>query len=128
MTMPKVAKLLSLAAMSLAIATPAFAEGDAAAGKRVFNKCKSCHVLAEGKHRTGPSLYQIIGRTAGSTDYKRYSDEMKASGIVWNEETLTPYLKKPSDYVPGTNMKFPGLRKDADIANVIAYLKAESGS
>ncbi|MGI9367462.1 MAG: cytochrome C, partial [Ruegeria sp.] len=27
------------------LAVPAFAEGDAEAGKKTFNKCKSCHLV-----------------------------------------------------------------------------------
>ena len=50
---------------------------------------------------------------------------MKSSGIVWDEDTLTAYLRAPKKYLKGTKMAFVGLRKDADIANVIAYLKAQ---
>jgi cytochrome c len=50
---------------------------------------------------------------------------MKASGIVWDEETLTEYLRAPKKYIKGTKMAFVGLKKDADIDNVIAYLMAE---
>ena len=49
---------------------------------------------------------------------------MKASGIVWDEETLAAYLRAPKKYVKGTKMAFVGLKKDADIENIIAYLKA----
>ena len=48
---------------------------------------------------------------------------MKASGLVWDDATLAAYLKKPRKFVKGTKMAFAGLRKDKDIANVIAYLK-----
>ena len=51
---------------------------------------------------------------------------MKSSGIVWNEESLDGYLKKPEAYVRGTRMLFVGLRKESDRANVIAYLKSYS--
>ena len=108
-------------------ATPALASGDVAAGEKVFKKCKACHVVDAEKHKTGPHLVNIMGRAAGSADgYKKYSDAMKSSGIVWNEETLDGYLEKPKDYVKGTRMAFAGLRKEEDRANVIAYLKSYS--
>ncbi len=44
-------------------------------------------------------------------------------GLVWDDEKLDAYLKKPKEVVPKTKMAFPGLRKDSDRANVIAYLK-----
>ena len=34
---------------------------DADAGKKVFNKCKSCHVLKEEQNRLGPHLVKIFG-------------------------------------------------------------------
>jgi cytochrome c2 len=108
-------------------ATPALASGDVAAGEKVFKKCKACHVVDAEKHKTGPHLVNIMGRAAGSADgFKKYSDAMKSSGIVWNEETLDGYLEKPKAYVKGTRMAFAGLRKEEDRANVIAYLKSYS--
>ena len=108
-------------------AIPALASGDVAAGEKVFKKCKACHVVDAEKHKTGPHLVNIMGRAAGSADgFKKYSDAMKSSGIVWNEETLDGYLEKPKAYVKGTRMAFAGLRKEEDRANVIAYLKSYS--
>ena len=99
---------------------------DINAGEKVFKKCKACHYADREKHKTGPHLVNLIGRTAGSLeDYKKYSKAMKASGIVWDEETLTEYLRAPKKYIKGTKMAFVGLKKDADIENVIAYLMAE---
>ena len=107
--------------------TPALASGDVAAGEKVFKKCKACHVVDAEKHKTGPHLVNIMGRTAGSADgFKKYSDAMKSSGIVWNEETLDAYLENPKAYVKGTRMAFAGLRKEEDRVNVIAYLKSYS--
>ena len=99
---------------------------DIKAGEKVFKKCKACHYADREKHKTGPHLVNIIGRTAGSLeDYKKYSKAMKASGIVWDETTLADYLRAPKKYIKGTKMAFVGLKKDADIENVIAYLMAE---
>ena len=100
--------------------------GDIDAGAKVFKKCKACHWANKEKNKTGPHLVGIIGRTAGSLEsYKKYSKAMKESGIVWDETTLTDYLRAPKKYLKGTKMAFVGLKKDADIENVIAYLKAQ---
>ena len=97
----KFIKTLPLIALGFGLsATPALASGDVAAGEKVFKKCKACHVVDAEKHKTGPHLVNIMGRAAGSADgYKKYSDAMKSSGIVWNEETLDGYLEKPKAYV-----------------------------
>jgi len=117
--------IICLASIGL-FATPALAS-DVTAGEKVFKKCKACHVVGSAKHKTGPHLVKLFGRAAGTVDgYKRYSEAMKSSGIVWNEETLHGYLEKPKAYVEGTRMIFAGLKKESDRANVIAYLKTFS--
>ena len=99
-------------------------QGDIEAGAKVFKKCKACHVVDKEKNKTGPHLVNLFGRTAGSLEDYKYSKAMKASGIVWDEETLAGYLRAPKKYVKGTKMAFVGLKKDADIENIIAYLKS----
>ena len=71
----------------------------------------------------GPVLNGLFGRKSGSVEGYNYSDANKNSGLTWDEATLTDYLKNPRAKVPGTKMTFAGLKKDEDIANVIAYLK-----
>ncbi len=105
----------------------ALAEGDAAAGKRVFAKCMACHAVQEGQHRVGPSLYGIIGRTAGTVEgFRNYSSANKESGVVWTPAVLFEYLEKPQEFMPGTRMIFPGLPSEKDRADVIAYLQTVS--
>ena len=96
--------------------------GDAAKGEKVFKKCKACHVVEEGKNKTGPSLYGVVGRAAGSIEGYKYSKAMAGSGLVWDAETLAAYLTNPKKYLKGTKMAFAGLKKEKDRADVIAYL------
>lgn len=98
--------------------------GDAVKGQKLFKRCKACHYVDKEKHKTGPHLVAVIGRAAGSLDDYKYSKAMKASGLVWDEKTLAAYLKAPKKFVKGTKMAFAGLKKDMDIADIIAYLKA----
>ncbi len=99
------------------------AEGDAANGEKIFKKCKACHSLEAGKNKVGPSLAGLFGRTAGTVEGFKFSTAMKDSGIVWDEETLNSFLEKPKQVVPKTRMAFPGLKKEQERADVIAYLK-----
>jgi cytochrome c len=102
---------------------PAHAQ-DAAAGEKVFLKCKACHQIGDGaKNAVGPVLNGVVGRPAGNYPNYSYSDANKNSGLTWDEATLKVYLKNPRAKVPGTKMIFPGLTNDDDINNVIAYLK-----
>ena len=117
--------LLSALALSL-LTSPAFAEGDAAAGEKVFRKCKSCHAVGDGaKNKVGPMLDGIVGMAAGQNPDFKYSDsllEKAGEGLVWDEATIAAFLAKPKDVIPKTKMSFAGLRKEDDIADVIAYL------
>jgi len=107
------------------LAGPALAEGDAASGEKVFNKCKACHTVEEGKNKVGPSLHNIIGRAPATVEGFKYSKGMEAfaSGHVWDDETLSAYLEAPKNMVKGTKMAFVGLKKPEERADVIAYLK-----
>jgi cytochrome c len=99
---------------------------DAAAGEQVFTKCKACHIADKDQNKIGPSLHGLFGRTAGTHPDFKYSPAMTdagKNGLVWDEAKLTVYLHDPKAMVKGTKMAFPGLKNDADIANVIAYLK-----
>ena len=120
-------KIVGFTAVLAAFGSPAMADGDAAAGKKVFKKCKACHALEEGKKKVGPSLFGVIGRAAGAVEGFKYSKAMMESGLTWDDETLAKYLTKPKDLVPKTKMSFAGLRKEDDIENVIAYIKANGG-
>ncbi len=114
----------ALVAVSLALSMgTAEAAGDSAKGKKVFNKCKACHNVDNEKNKVGPHLVGIFGRTAGAVDGFKYSKAMKGSGIVWDETTIAEYLKAPKTYIKGNRMAFAGLKKQADVDNVIAYLK-----
>ena len=120
-------KIIGIVAAFAAFSAPALAAGDADAGKKVYNKCKACHALDEGKNKVGPSLFGVLGKPAASVKGFKYSKAMKESGLTWDDATLAKSLAKPKEVVPGTRMAFGGLKKDADVENVIAYIKANGG-
>ena len=116
------AALISLMALS----TPALAEGNIKAGKKIFKKCKACHDVKEGKNKVGPSLYNIVGATAGKVEGFKYSKAMAESGLVWDEANLRAFVTKPKELVPGNRMAFAGLKKEKQIDDLIAYLNSVS--
>lgn len=122
-----IVKAIGLAAVLAAFSAPALAAGDADAGKKVFNKCKACHALEEGKNKVGPTLFGVMGNKAASVPGFKYSKALQDSGLTWDDATLAKFLAKPKDVVPGTRMAFAGLKKDDEISDVIAYIKANGG-
>lgn len=114
--------LTATAMLGLAFALPARADGDAAAGKIVFNKCAICHTVDPAKKGIGPTLFGVVGRKSASVEGFSYSEAMKNANKTWDAATLDQYLTNPKAMVPGTKMVFPGLPKPEDRANVIAYL------
>jgi len=106
-----------------ASAGQAFAAGDAAAGEKVFAKCKACHQVGEGaKNAVAPELNGLDGRKAAAAEGYNYSDPMKASGITWDAASFKEFIKNPKAKVPGTKMIFQGLASESDQDNVWAYL------
>lgn len=118
--------LVVLIGALLASAAPAQEVGDAAAGETVFKKCMACHAVGEGaRNKVGPVLNGIVGRQAGTFPEYRYSPAMVKAGedgLIWTPEELAKYLLSPKETVPGNKMAFAGLKEQADIDNVIAYL------
>ncbi|WP_170515592.1 c-type cytochrome [Ruegeria atlantica] len=102
----------------LAIASQAVAVGDPAKGEKLYNRCSSCHaIIKDGEILvkggiTGPNLYGVVGRVAGSeTDYLygserlpigMFTDDMIRAGnegLVWTEENIIAYSQDPIGFI-----------------------------
>lgn len=102
--------------------------GDLENGQKQFQLCRSCHTIAEGgANMTGPNLYGIFGRTAGTVEKFRYSEPLKAAGFVWDGAKLDQWLADPRGFLPGNRMSFMGVKDAKNRTDLIAYLKVETG-
>jgi cytochrome c len=139
-------KLTALAVLSTVLAAPAFAAGDAEAGAKVFNKCQTCHVVANeagetlaGKNaKTGPNLYGVVGRAAGTYPEFKYGESivaLGASGYTWTEADLAVYLADPAKFLKEktgddkakSKMSFK-LNNEKEAADVAAFLATFSAA
>lgn len=104
------------------------AAADIAKGEKVFKKCKACHGIEEGAHKTGPSLWGVVGHEIGNAEgFGSYSGKLPA-GEAWTADNLNAFLEAPKKWAPGTSMGFAGLKKPEDRAALIAYLNEADGT
>lgn len=97
---------------------------DVERGAKIFKKCASCHNINKGEGaKVGPNLYAVVNRPKGSMSGFAYSDGLKAKGGIWDRESINQFITKPKDYIAGTKMAFPGLKKPQERADVILYLE-----
>jgi len=122
---------IAVAAATLLASGAAFAQGgpkpktaEEAAGRQVFHHCAACHSLDSSKNAFGPSLYNVVGRKAGSIPRFDYSEAMKMSGIVWNEDNLRQWIADNEKLVPGTRMRHIAITDKAEQDYLIAFLKS----
>jgi cytochrome c len=119
------ALVLGLGLAAAASAAPA--AGDAANGKKLFDqRCMVCHTSDKGAaNGVGPNLWGVYGDKAADVPGFNFSDKLKASGLVWNPETLDKWLTNPQAVVPGTKMAIAP-NNPAERADLIAYLKTRA--
>ena len=106
----------------VAMPLPTYAQGDAAAGEKIFAHCAPCHSNKPGENKVGPSLAGVFGRKSGTEPGYNYSSAMKAADVTWDEKTLDEYLQGPGKFVRGTRMVY-FVPNEKDRQDVIAYLK-----
>lgn len=127
------------------MAGPALADGhgvtgDAEAGEGGFKACQSCHVvrnadgeaLAGRNARTGPNLFGIAGRQAGSVAGFRYSSSLAAAGeggLIWDEDSFAGFVQDTTGWLrehlgddsARSKMTYK-VRSAEDAANIWAFL------
>lgn len=85
-------------------------------------RCRECHSLIPGDHRSAPSLATIFDGPVADSAYDAYSDALAAQGGRWTREALVAYLTDPQRFAPGTTMPSPGIDDPAAIAAIVDYL------
>jgi cytochrome c len=96
--------------------------------QRLWLQCRACHTLKAGEpDKTGPNLHRLFGAKAATLRPSyAYSSALKASAIVWNEQTLDAWLRQPAALVRGNRMAYAGLADPAQRKSLIVWLKHET--
>jgi cytochrome c len=99
-------------------------KASADAGQDVFKRCLQCHTPDKGgRNLVGPNLWGIVGRKVGEVGGFPYSDAMKTKGGDWDWSHLAAYLHDPKAAIPGNKMAFPGIKDDAELADLLIYVR-----
>jgi cytochrome c len=114
--------IMLASAAVLSVPFTAHAQGNAAAGEKVFAHCAPCHSTKPGENKFGPSLAGVFGRKSATEPGYNYSPAMKGLNVTWDETNLDQYLQGPSKFVRGTKMVY-FVPNEKDRQDVIAYLK-----
>lgn len=93
-----------------------------------FRKCAVCHNLDNSDlPKAGPNLIGLFGRRVGSHPGYRYSDALRTSTLVWNEQTVSQLFELgPDVLLPGTKMPLQKLPDAQARTDLIAFLKEKT--
>lgn len=98
---------------------------DSARGQQVFEKCALCHTAQkDAAHAAGPNLWGIVGRRVAAANGFAYSPALLGAGGQWDEATLDAFITDPAGLRPGTWMAFGGIKRAADRAALVCYLRS----
>jgi cytochrome c len=102
---------------------------DPAKGQVVFvSNCARCHhIELQNGIKVGPNLWGVVGRQKASMQNFSYSETLKNWGASWSYDDLSAFLWGPKITAPGVRMDFAGIEDEAERANLIAYLRLQSG-
>ena len=116
-------RLWCFAVLAVFCTTHSYGEelSDPAAGEKIFIMCVGCHSNKAEHRPTGPNLYGLVGRQAGTLEGFQYSSALKDSGIFWDERTLDEFIANPGARILGT-MMLVGVGNPQDRASLIQYL------
>jgi cytochrome c len=120
----KYCKTATIAAALLVVLAGAASAQDVERGQALFRKCVLCHSLGgNAQNKIGPELNGLDGRRAGSIAGFLYSHAHIQSGIIWNKNTFTQYIRDPQSMVPGTKRVFAGIKDESEAEDLWAYIK-----
>ncbi|HXL32309.1 MAG TPA: c-type cytochrome [Bradyrhizobium sp.] len=86
-------------------------------------QCATCHTTnTSDPSRQGPTLFNIVGRDAGTAEGFRYSAGFADAKFKWDEGKLDAWLADPQAMIPGAIMPYKQAKPELRVA-IVNYLK-----
>ena len=100
---------------------------DSSQGSKLFEMtCTPCHNYEEGAqpdmYGQTLNLYGVVGRKAASVEGFQYSEDLRMSGIVWDEAKIDRFITAPKNMIPGTRMELPGVDDEKVRRDIVRFL------
>ena len=96
-------------------------------GATLFKQqCATCHTTnLSDPVRQGPSLFNIVGRHAGTVDGFHYSAGFAKADFVWDDARIDAWITNPQEMIPGTVMAYRQAKPETRAA-IIAFLREQN--
>lgn len=117
-------KMMIVGFAALFATLPSAASAESVGEKLFMLKCGTCHSMEQGKHKVGPSLANVVGRKAGSTDFTRYR-ALRGSDFVWTREKLNAWIANPKGFIGKPTAMTVKVRIQEERDAIIDYLQGE---
>ncbi len=105
-----------------------FAAANIEDGKALSVKCTMCHDFTDAqKTLVGPPLYDLFGRDIASLPGINYSagpGSLSNVAGAWDADKLDRFLENPKKFAPATYMALPGMNKESERINMMAYIRS----
>jgi cytochrome c len=105
-------------------------DADYIAGKNAFQgRCSACHTLGNNSmDLTGPALWGVFDRKAGTKPGFAFSSAMQDAGFHWTPDKLLAFISDPTGLVPNNIMVIPEPVPEDLRTNLISFVMVETGA
>ena len=88
-----------------------------------WKQCLVCHSTSKHSNQNAPSLYGVVGRKIGKSDFANYSPSLKASNGRWTQARLKAFLRNSNDLFEDSSMPNPNINDPQIVTAIIEHLK-----
>ena len=88
-----------------------------------WKQCLVCHSTSKYSNQNAPSLYGVVGRKIGKSDFAHYSPSLKASNDRWTQARLKAFLRNSDDLFEDSSMPNPNINDPQIVTAIIEHLK-----